>query len=138
MPESTSDESGESRAEAWLLSFGSDSQVYVIPQPVIGVDVPESQVGTCILCCLDLPGHNVGQAIPFRTTGLRINAVVSDTAKNASALGQTPDTVVFHASYQAEHVKLPHSPQEAIVHILAAQIERGWVVRGQLKKGDNP
>jgi hypothetical protein len=138
VPKCARDERRKSSPETRLLSLGRDPEIHVVPQPVVCVYVPEAEISTSILRCLNLPWLDVGEPIPFCTIGGWIDAIVTDATENACTLRQAPDTVVLHACGKAQHVKLPHPAEEAIFHVLVAK-EEGWVVvRGELQEGYNP
>jgi hypothetical protein len=83
VPERTRDEGCQCGPEAGLLALGCHAEVHVVLQPVVGVDVPETQISTSILRALDLQRHDVGKTIPFRTIGLWVDAIVADTREDA-------------------------------------------------------
>ena len=138
MPERAGDESGQSGPETRLLALGRHSKIHVVPQPMVGIDVPESEVGTSVLGRLDLPRLDVGESVPLGTICCWIKAIVSNTAKNASTFGEAPDTVILHSSSQSEHIKLPHSAKEVVFHVVVAQVERGRVIGGELQESKDP
>jgi hypothetical protein len=138
MPECTCDESCKCSPETRLLSLRSNTEVHVVLEPIVGIDVPESKICTSILRCFNLPRLDVGEPIPFGAAGSLVNPVVAYTTKNARAFGKTPNTVVLHARDKAEHVQLPNSTKDVVLHIVWSQVERGVVVCGELQKGKDP
>ena len=79
MPESACHERRQCSTKPWLLPFRCNTEVHVVAQPLIGVDVPFAQKCTCVLSCLDGDRSNVGEAVPFRTPSLGIDTVVTYT-----------------------------------------------------------
>jgi hypothetical protein len=79
VPESTRNEGCQCGPETGLLALRCDTEIHVVLQPVVGVDVPKAQVGASILRALDLHRHDIGETVPFWTVCLWVNTVVADT-----------------------------------------------------------
>lgn len=116
VPERASRESGHTGTEARLLALGSDTQVDIVAQPVVGIFVPASEVAVRVLGSLQSPGINIFQTVPEDLTGFSIEAVVSHAGQDTGALGKGPNAVVLQASSEADHVHDPDTAREGIVH----------------------
>lgn len=104
MPKGRGDKCGHAGTEARLLALGRDSQVHVIAEPEIRVDVPVAQICVRVLGQLNAEGLDILKAIPVHSAGLGVNALVADTGEDASAFRQVPNAVVLHASSESNHM----------------------------------
>lgn len=115
VPESASHERSHARSESWFLSLRSDPQIHVIPQPMVGVDVPVAQICVAVLCKLHTSRLDVGQTTPVRFASLWIQTFVTDSRQDAGPFGQSPHAVVLHSLDEVQHVEVIHPPEK--VHL---------------------
>lgn len=138
MPESTRNKGRERSAEAGLLSFGRDTQIHVVSEPVVRVKIPAAKICASVLCQFNFHGFDVGQAIPFGAASCRINAVVANASQYACTLGKAPHTVVLHACSKAEHIQKPDATEEAVLEVIIGQIEAHRIPAREFEKGKDP
>jgi hypothetical protein len=93
MPHGTGNEGGHGSKEARLLARRSYSQIYVVPQPIISVDVPGCDISSSILSQLQFEWLDIDQAIPTGPSGLWVDSGIANPGKNARTLRQCPDAV---------------------------------------------
>lgn len=129
MPESTGDKSRHARSKARFLPLGCDSQVYVVPQPVVGVHVPALEIAARVLRSLDAPSAHILQSIPLDASRFWINTLVTQTGQDACSLGKGPDAVVLEARGEAKHVKQPNPAEKAVLEI-GISGDEVWGVQG--------
>src|SRR4051794_30344165 len=68
MPKGRCGEGGQAGAEAGLLASRGHTQVYVVAQPLVGVDVPGLQIAPGVLGKFHTPRVDVLEAIPCDLT----------------------------------------------------------------------
>ena len=83
MPKGTCDKSRHTGPEAGSLPLRSNSQVHVISQPVVGVDIPISKISSRILRQFDADWVHILKSIPIRATCAWIDSFVTNARKNA-------------------------------------------------------
>lgn len=114
MPHGAGHERGHAGAETGLLPLRSHPEIDVVPQPIVGIDVPRANVRSSVLCKLQIHGVDVDDTIPLRTSGLDVESSVADAGQDASTFREYPDTVVFASGAEAEEVQSEDSPEKAI------------------------
>lgn len=138
MPECTGSEGGHAGSETRFLAARRDAQVDVVPEPVVGVDVPITQVGPSILGGLDPPRVDVLKSIPGYPPRHRIDSLIAEARKDASAFCQRPDAVILQSRCETKHVEYPYPVGQSICHVFVASQEVGIVPATKLQEQDNP
>lgn len=138
MPKSACDERRHTGAEAGFLAFGRHSQVYVVPEPVIRVDVPVAQICMAVLRELHARRLDIRQTVPIRSACPWVKSLVANTRQNTGSLSESPDAVEFHARDEAHHMKVIDAPEEAHVPAAFAQHDFGSMEFGKLQEDKNP
>jgi len=64
MPECTCDKSCHASAEPGLLSFGGNSKIDIVSEPIVCVDVPTAKICSSILSRFDTPRAYIAESIP--------------------------------------------------------------------------
>jgi hypothetical protein len=109
VPECTRYKSGHTGAESGFLAARRDAEVYIIPKPVVGVDIPVSEIGSGVLCTFHSPWIYVLKSIPGYFASDRVNPFEAQAGENARALRQSPDTIIFQTRSHIEHMEDPDS-----------------------------
>ena len=138
VPERARGKSGHTGTETRLLALGSNTQVDVVAQPVVGVLVPASEVGVRVLGSLQTPRINILQAVPEDLTGLAIKAIVPHAGQNTGALSERPDTIILQTGGESNHVDDPDATGESIVHERVRKDKVCGVPGAQLQEQEDP
>ena len=88
MPESTGDKGSHTSSETRLLSLGCDTQVDIVSQPHIGVNIPVAKVGVTVLSQFNLQRLHVLQSVPVGLSGLGVDTLETDTREDAGTFGE--------------------------------------------------
>ncbi len=64
MPKCARDESSHTGAESRFLAFRGDSKVDIVSKPVVGIDVPASEICSGVLRTFDTPRTDILEPIP--------------------------------------------------------------------------
>lgn len=138
MPEGASCKRSQASSEAGLLAARGDSQVDIVAQPLVRVDVPVPEVCPRVLCRLNAPGRDVLQPIPGHLPRDGIDAVVAQPGQDARALRHRPHAIVLAACRKPDHVQDEEAVEEAVVHICRPRYGSRAVHARQVEEEYNP
>jgi hypothetical protein len=123
MPHGTSKEGGHGSKETRLLARRGYPQVYVVPQPVIRVDVPGCDVSSSILGQLQFERLDIDQAIPTSPPSFRVDSSIPNPGEDAGTFRQRPYSVELRSHGETEGMQEKHSLQEAVLEELVREHE---------------
>ena len=138
VPKGAGHKSGHACSEARFLPFRSHSQIYVVAQPVVCVDVPVLQVGPAVLSGLDSPWPDIDKSIPLDAARFGIDSLVAEAGQYTGAFGQSPHTVVLRPCHDPKHMEEQDSIKEARALVLVARQTIGTVHTRQLDECEYP
>ena len=79
MPESAGNESRHTGSKSRLLPPRRDTEIHIVSQPIVGIDIPVSQVCASVLSGLDAPGAYISKSVPGHFASDWINAFVAQS-----------------------------------------------------------
>lgn len=79
MPESTRDERRHAGSKPRFLTLRRHSKVYIVTQPIVGIDVPVTQICSSVLRGFHAPWANILESIPADFSCNWIYSFVTET-----------------------------------------------------------